>query len=249
MALVSVVMPAFAAERFLPETLASLRAQSFADWECLVVDDASPDRTAALAAEAAATDPRIKLLRQPQNRGVAAARNAALAAATGRYVAFLDADDLWLPAKLERQLAFMQQTGACLSYTAYRRIDETGARVGRLIHAPRTMTWRRLLKNTAIATQTVMVDRTKTGPIAMTEQRRDDMILWLSLLRQGCVARGLDEDLVRYRQVQGSLSSRRARAAGWVWEVYRTQAGLGRLEAAWCFGHYAAHAVLKRLRF
>jgi len=249
MPLVSVITPAFAAERFLPATLASVRAQSCTDWECLVVDDASPDRTAEIAAAAAAEDPRIKLIRQPSNRGVAAARNAALAAAQGRFVAFLDADDLWLPAKLERQLAFMAETGAGLCYTAYRRIDETGARVGRLIHAPREMTWRRLLKNTAIATQTVMVDREKTGPLAMTEQRRDDMILWLGLMRRGVVARGLDEDLVRYRQVKGSLSSRRTRAARWVWDVYRKQAGLGPIEAAWCLGHYAANAALKRLRF
>lgn len=249
MALVSVIMPAFAAERFLPATLASVRAQTFADWECLVVDDASPDRTAELAAQAAAADPRIKPIRQPTNRGVAAARNAALAAATGRYVAFLDADDLWLPAKLERQLAFMRETGAGLSCTAFRRIDESGARVGRLIPAPRRMTWQRLLKNTAIATLTAMVDREKTGPFAMTEARRDDMILWLTLLRRGCLALGLNEDLARYRVVPGSLSSRRVRAAGWVWDVYREQAGLGPLRSLWCLGHYAANATLKRLRF
>jgi teichuronic acid biosynthesis glycosyltransferase TuaG len=249
MALVSIVTPAYCAERFLERTLASVQAQSFADWECLVVDDASPDRTAEIAARAAARDSRIRLIRQATNQGTARARNAALAAASGRYVAFLDADDLWLPAKLERQLAFMRRTGAGLSYTAFRRIDETESRVGRLIQAPRTMTWQRLLKNTAIATLTAMVDRENTGPIAMAETRRDDMILWLTLLQRGCLARGLNQDLARYRVVRGSLSSRRLRAAGWVWDVYREQAGLGPIRSLWCLGHYAANATLKRLRF
>ena len=249
MALVSIVMPAYAAERFIAAALDSVRAQSMDDWECLVVDDASPDRTAEIAAAAAAADSRFRLLRQPENRGVAAARNAALAAATGRYVAFLDADDLWLPAKLERQVGFMRESGAGMSYTAFRRIDESGARVGRLIAAPPRMTWQRLLKNTAIATLTVMLDREKTGPVQMTAARRDDMILWLTLMQRGVVALGLNEDLARYRVVRGSLSSRRVRAAGWVWDVYREQAGLGRLRSLWSLGHYAAHAYLKRLRF
>lgn len=249
MALVSIVTPAYGAERFLERTLASVQAQSFDDWECLVVDDASTDRTAEIAQRAAERDRRIRLIRQASNQGTARARNAALAAASGRYVAFLDADDLWLPEKLERQLAFMRETGAGMSYTAYRRIDENDSRVGRLISVPGTMTWQRLLKNTAIATVTAMVDREKTGPIAMTETRRDDMILWLTLLRRGCLARGLNQDLARYRVVRGSLSSRRLRAASWVWNVYREQVGLNRVQSLWCLGHYAANATLKRLRF
>jgi len=249
MALVSIVTPAYCAERFLSLTLASVQAQSFADWECLVVDDASTDRTIEIAEHAAEQDRRIRVIRLPENRGTAGARNTALAAAAGRYVAFLDADDLWLPSKLERQLDFLRETGAALGYTAFRRIDATGARVGRLIGAPHTMTWQRLLKNTAIATLTVIVDREKTGDFAMAETRRDDMILWLTLMQRGCVARGLNEDLARYRVVPGSLSSRRLRAARWTWDVYRREAGLGRPEALWCLGHYAAHAVWKRLRF
>ncbi|HKY94313.1 MAG TPA: glycosyltransferase family 2 protein [Kiloniellales bacterium] len=249
MPLVSVITPAFCAERFLPETLASIRAQSLRDWECLVVDDASTDRTAEIAAAAAAEDPRIHLIRQTANRGVAAARNAALRAATGRYIAFLDADDLWLPGKLERQIAFMRATGATLSYTAFRRIDETGTRVGRLITVPPAMTWRRLLKNTKIHTLTVVVDRERTGPFAMVERRRDDIILWLTLLRHGATARGLNEDLARYRVVKGSLSSSHLRAAGWMWRAYREEIGLGRLDAFWCLCHYGARAFWKRLSF
>jgi teichuronic acid biosynthesis glycosyltransferase TuaG len=214
-----------------------------------VVDDASPDRAAALAERIAAGGPRIRLLRHATNRGAAAARNTALEVASGRDIAFLDADDLWLPAKLERQLAFMQASDAAISYTAFRRIDESGTRVGRLIHVPAEMTSRKLLANTAIATLTAMVDRERSGPFAMREMRRDDLILWLTLLRQGCSARGLNEDLARYRVVKGSLSSRRLRSAAWVWQVYRHEVGLGPLRALWYLGNYGARAWWKRLRF
>jgi teichuronic acid biosynthesis glycosyltransferase TuaG len=249
MPLVSVVTAAFNAERFLAEALASVQGQSFADWECLVVDDGSSDATAAVAERFAAEDPRIRLLRHASNRGTAAARNTALVAAGGRYIAFLDADDLWLPAKLHRQLAFMRGSDATLSYSAYRRIDQSGKRIGRLVRVPAEMTWRRLLGNTAIATVTALVDRDRSGPFAMREGRRDDLILWLTLLRRGGVARGLNEDLARYRQVPGSLSSRRLRAAAWVWRAYREDVGLGRLQALWYVGNYGVRAWSKRLRF
>lgn len=247
--LVSIVTPAYRAARFLPATLASVEAQGEPDWELLVVDDASPDETAEIAAAAAAREPRIRLLRQPENRGPAAARNRALAAARGRYVAFLDADDLWLPQKLERQIAFMRATDAAISFTAFRRIDESGTRTGRLIRVPARLAYRQLLKNTAIANLTAMVDTRRTGPLRMTDKGYDDFILWLGLLQRGFVAHGLDEDLARYRVVGGSVSSRPRRSARWVWRAYREEAGLGRLDAAWCLAHYGARALAKRLRF
>ncbi|HEY9538915.1 MAG TPA: glycosyltransferase family 2 protein [Kiloniellaceae bacterium] len=247
--LVSVITAAFNAEGFIAATIASVQAQSLGDWEMVVADDASTDRTAAIVAAAAAADPRIRLLRLKRNGGVARARNAALAAARGRFVAFLDSDDLWLPQKLAHQVNFMRAQDAAVSYTAFRRIDETGNRLGRLVPVPARLSYRQLLKNTAIATLTGMVDTAKTGPIRMTEARRDDYILWLSLLKRGFVAHGLQEDLARYRVVRGSLSSKPKRSAAWVWDVYRKVEKLGLLHASWCMLHYGARAVLKRLVF
>lgn len=247
--LVSVITAAYNAEAFIGETVAAVQAQSLGDWEMLVADDASTDRTAAIVEAAAAGDPRIRLIRLQRNGGVARARNAALAAARGRFVAFLDSDDLWLPQKLERQVAFMRKQDAAVSYTSFRRVDETGSRLGRPVPVPARLTYRQLLKNTAIATLTGMVDTAKTGPLRMTEARRDDYILWLSLLKRGFVAHGLQEDLARYRVVRGSLSSKPKRSAAWVWAVYRKVEKLGWLHAAWCMLHYGARAVLKRLVF
>jgi teichuronic acid biosynthesis glycosyltransferase TuaG len=242
-------MAAHDAEAFIAETIASVQAQTLGDWELLVADDASSDRTTAIVAAAAAEDPRIRLIRLEPNGGVARARNEALAAAQGRFIAFLDSDDLWLPQKLERQVAFMKAKEAAVSYTAFRRIDESGSRVGRLVKVPARLTYRQLLRNTAIATLTGMVDTAKTGPLRMTEARRDDYILWLSLLKRGFVAHGLQADLARYRVVRGSLSSKPKRSATWVWDVYRKVEKLGLLQAAWCMLHYGARAVAKRLVF
>ncbi len=247
--LVSVITAAYNAEAFIAETIASVQAQSLDDWEMLVADDASGDRTAEIVERCAADDPRVRLIRLERNGGVARARNAALAAARGRFIAFLDSDDLWLPQKLERQVAFMQEKDAAVSYTSFRRINEDGSDLGRQVKVPARLTYRQLLKNTAIATLTGMVDTAKTGPIRMTEARRDDYILWLSILKRGFVAHGLREDLARYRVVRGSLSSKPKRSAAWVWDVYRKVEGLGPLRSAWCMAHYGARAVLKRLVF
>ncbi|NIA69024.1 glycosyltransferase family 2 protein [Pelagibius litoralis] len=247
--LVSVITAAFNAEAFIAETIASVQRQSLTDWEMLVADDASSDSTAAIVQAAAEKDLRIKLLRLTENGGVGRARNAALEQAQGRFIAFLDSDDLWLQEKLERQVAFMKQWDCAVSYTAFRRINEDGRQLGRLFSIPDSLTYAQLLKNTAIATLTGMVDTQKTGPIRMTEVRRDDFILWLSILKRGFLARGLQQDLARYRVVKGSLSSKPKRSAAWTWSVYRGVEKLNLIHAAWCMAHYGARAVLKRLVF
>ena len=246
---ISVITPAYNAARYIGDTIASVQAQTCTGWEMVIADDCSDDETCALIEALAREDPRIILVRQARNGGPAAARNLALAHARGRYVCFLDSDDLWLPTKLERQLSVMRETGCVISYTAFRRISDDGTRIGQLIEVPESMTYRQLLKRTAIANSTSMVDSEQTGPLRLVDAGYDDYILWLSLLRCGFEARGLNEDLVRYRVVGGSISSRPFRSAGWVWRIYREQEKLGLLQAAWCLAHFGARAYLKRLSF
>ena len=247
--LVSVVTPAFNAADHVAETVRSVQAQTFENWEMLVADDCSSDSTADLVQQLGREDPRVRLVKLEQNRGPAGARNAALAASSGRYLAFLDSDDLWLPEKLDRQLAFMAKHDCALTYTAFRRISSDGRRVGRLMPVPARMTYDDLLKNTAIATLTVMLDREKTGDPVMTDVGYDDFTLWLEILRGGEVAHGLQEDLARYRVVRGSVSSRPMRSADWVWRVYRDIEKMSVIASAYCLCHYGARAFLKRLRF
>ena len=246
---VSIITPSYNSAETIDATLASVRAQTFADWEMLVVDDCSTDDSAARVAAVATLDPRIRLLRQAKNGGPAAARNRALAEARGDFVAFLDADDLWLPEKLARQLAFMLRTGCALSYTAYRRIDQAGQTTGRLITVPPEVTYRALLAHNVIACLTAMVDVRQTGPLRMRDAGYDDFILWLELLRRGYRAMGLDDDLARYRIMAGSVSRNRPRAARWVWHIHREVEGLPLLAAAWTFARYAVNVSLKHRRF
>jgi teichuronic acid biosynthesis glycosyltransferase TuaG len=249
MPLVSVITPAFNAQDHIGETVASVRAQTMPDWEMLVADDASCDATQEIVAAIARQDKRVRLLATATNGGPARARQRALDGAQGRYLAFLDSDDLWLPAKLERQIGFMRETRAALSYTAFRRINEDGSRIGRLRRIPSSLTYRQLLCNTAIATLTAMVDRTRAGQVAMTDAGYDDYCLWLSILRRGHKAFGLNEDLARYRVRGNSVSSRPLRSAGWVWNIYRNVEHLTPIDAAWCFANFALRACAKRITF
>lgn len=246
---VSIVTPAYNAARVIADAVASVRRQAYDDWEMLIVDDCSKDDTREVVARLAAEEARIRLIPQAQNGGPARARQAALDAATGRYIAFLDSDDYWLPEKLERQLRFMAETGAVLTYTEFRRISADGSREGRRVCVPAQLTYSDLLKNTAIATSTVIIDKAKAGPFAMTETFYDDYALWLSILRRGHTAHGLKEDLMRYRVGAGSWSRNKLRSALWVWRTYRNVERLGVPRAAWCFAHYAWRAVFKYSAF
>jgi teichuronic acid biosynthesis glycosyltransferase TuaG len=249
MPLVSIITPSWNVERLIGETIASVQAQTFGDWELLIADDCSTDNTVAVIESVAAKDPRVKLIRQPRNGGPALARQAAIEQAQGRFIAFLDSDDLWLPAKLERQLAFACEHRAALTFTAFRRINEDGSVTGRLMTMPASLTYEQLLKNTSIATLTALVDRDIAGNIAMKNEPYDDFCLWLSILKLGHVAYGLNEDLARYRVRGISVSSRPLRSAGWVWHIYRNVERLSLLKSAWCFAHWSTRAWLKRRQF
>lgn len=248
-ALVSIVTPAYRAAPFVATAIRSVLAQTYQHYEMLVVDDCSPDDTCDVVVRAAAGDPRIRLLRQPRNGGPAAARNRALAEARGRWVAFLDSDDAWLPEKLERQLAFHRAADAKISFTEFRRMDAEGSRLGRLITVRDWLDYSRLLGDTGIATSTVIVDRRKTGAFSMKMTYYDDYACWLDLLRGGGRAVGLHDDLMRYRVVGGSVSRNKLKSARHVWRTYREVEQLGLLRAAWSFMNYASRGVLKYWRF
>jgi teichuronic acid biosynthesis glycosyltransferase TuaG len=249
MPLVSIITPSWNVEGLIGATIESVQAQTFGDWELLIADDCSTDQTRSVVERYAANDPRIKLIRQPRNGGPALARQTAIEQAQGRFLAFLDSDDLWLPAKLERQIDFARKNRAALSYTAFRRIDEAGSVTGRLITVANSLTYQQLLKNTSIATLTALVDRDIAGNVAMKNEPYDDFCLWLSILKNGHVAHGLNEDLARYRVRGVSVSSRRLRSAGWVWHIYRNVEQLSLIKSAWCFAHWSVRAWLKRRQF
>lgn len=247
---VSIITPAYKAAKVIEETIRSVLDQTYQNWEMLIAEDCGPDETRAVVRGWQERDRRISLIALERNGGPAAARNAALARASGRWLAFLDSDDLWLPAKLERQLAFHRsQPDAKISFTGFRRISADGSRTGRYIGVPPRLEYRSLLRNTAIATSTVIVDRAQTGDFVMKKTYYDDFACWLSLLNAGGYAAGLNEDLMRYRVMQASVSRDKGHSAKQVWLAYRNVENLGPLPSAWYFAHYAARAWLKYRRF
>ena len=247
--LVSIITPAYRSAAVIAQTIASVQAQTHRSWELLVADDCSPDDTRAVVAQFSAHDSRIRLLPLGENGGPAVARNAALIQARGRWIAFLDSDDLWLPEKLERCLAFAQSEKAALVFTGFRRINADGTQTGRYIGVPHTINYAQLLGNTAIATSTVLIDRNQTGDIQMENVYYDDFVCWLSLLKLGLLARGLDEDLMRYRVSAQSVSRNKKNSALQVWKIYRQVEKLGLATSVWHFANYAVRGWLKYRHF
>ena len=244
--LVSIITPAYNAAQLISQTIESVQAQTFKEWEMLIVDDYSIDDTCNVVERYAESDSRIRLICQHENKGPAQARNVALMHASGRYIAFLDSDDIWLSKKLERQLAFMNEKKAVFSYTLYRRFTENNALPSSIISLPSVFSYRSLLKNTGIGCLTVMIDKEFTGPIEMSKIRHEDYVLWLQLLKRGITAYGLMEDLALYRVSKSSVSGDKIKSASWVWQIYRNVEKLSFPYAVWCFLNYGWQAYKKR---
>ncbi|WP_026692741.1 teichuronic acid biosynthesis protein TuaG [Peribacillus kribbensis] len=246
--LVSIITPSYNAAEFITETIRSVRRQTFKDWEMIIVDDCSTDRTRDILEKFAEEDVRIRVIPLEENSGAAVARNTALAKAAGRYIAFLDSDDCWKPEKLDSQLRFMQIHDYAFTFTGYELINADSIPINKKVFAPEKVNYESMLKNTIVGTLTVMIDTKQTGPIQMPNIRtRQDLATWLSLLKKGFTAYGLNENLAEYRVGNASISKNKWKAAKMNWFVYRELEKLSFSKACWCFSHYAYRAVLKRI--
>lgn len=249
MPVVSVIVPAYNATATLGDTILSVRNQTFTDWELIIVDDGSQDGTFALAERHAIEDDRIRIIRRAENGGISKTRNQGISAATGRYIAFIDADDVWLPEKLEAQLQFMQENEAAISCHAYRRFSDI-TKPGKILRAPHRITFDTLVGNSCVGMLTSMIDREKCGDIIRFNENltgHEDLALWLELTRQGFDILFLDRDLARYRITPGSESSVKIRAAWRTWVIYRDVANLPTAQAARAMASYGLRAVWKRV--
>jgi teichuronic acid biosynthesis glycosyltransferase TuaG len=247
--LISIITPAYRVQDIIQETINSVHEQTYQNWELLIADDCSPDNTQEIIMNASQKDPRIKLIKCAQNGGPAKARNAALAVAKGRWIAFLDSDDLWLPTKLSETIDYAISTNSALTFTGFRRINFNNDLVGSYIATPRTLTYKQLLGNTAIATSTVLIDRSKVGEIVMQPVYYDDFVCWLGILKKGYQAHGLNRDLMRYRVTPKSVSRNKLRSAKEVWKTYRSIEKINLFNAFLFFTKYSINAIKKYSTF
>lgn len=196
----SIIMPAYNSAPFIREAIDSVLAQTYTKWELVIVDDASTDDTAQVVMSY--HDERIRYKRNGQNMGAALTRNKAIAMAQGRYIAFLDADDLWLPEKLEKQIAFMQSKHIAISYTPYYILSEGDNTPIR--SCPASLNYRQLTRWNRIGCLTVVYDREQIGDITLPDiRKRNDYALWLTITRKGFTAYRYNEPLARYRSHNG----------------------------------------------
>lgn len=250
-AVVSIVVPVYHAEKYIEMTMDSVRMQTYKDWELLLIVDDPQDPTIEIITkyiEDRAED-RIHIYIQEENKGAALARNRGVAEAKGRYIAYLDADDLWQPDKLEKELAFIRKKDVAFAFTGYEFADENGNGLGKVVSVPEKLVYKKALKNTTIFTSTVMFDTEKIDKtlLVMPNIKSEDTALWWKILRSGYDAYGLNENLVYYRRPAVSLSSNKFVAIKRIWNLYRKEEKLSVPYSCYNFCFWAVRAVLRRV--
>ena len=248
--LVSIIMPSYNTGKFIKQTIESVLAQSYANWELIIVDDCSPDNTDEIV-KPFLSDQRIKYLKNEKNSGAAVSRNRALREAKGKWVAFLDSDDLWKPKKLEKQIGFMERNGYSFSYTNYSEIDESGKPNGVTVSGPKKITKTDFFNYCWPGCLTVMYDRDVVGLIQIADiKKNNDYAMWLKVCRKA-VCYHLDEDLALYRKGRsGSVSSHSIRTMiGWHYKLYKEAEGQSTVSALFNTGRNLVFGFYKMLRY
>ncbi len=250
--MVSIITPVYNCEKLLSKTIESVINQTYNDWEMLLVDDCSLDNSADIVKKYMKKDSRIKYFKLKENSGAAIARNKALKESKGRFIAYLDADDLWKNEKLEKQVNFMLRNNYAFTCTDYEKIDESGKSLNKIIRIPKKVNYNLFLRNTIIQTVGVMVDTKLTGRNLLQMpniRRRQDAATWCQLLKNGFDCYECPGNLSYYRVVSNSLSSNKFKAMKMNWYWYRNIEKLPLLKACFCFIGYAFNAVKKRIYF
>lgn len=245
--LVSIITPSYKSEKFISQTIESVLGQTYQNWELIIVDDVSPDDSNKIIEEYCEKDSRIRLIKLEKNSGPAVARNRAIEEAKGRYIAFLDADDLWKPNKLEKQIRFMEEKNCALSYSAYETMSEEGVLQNKYINPPLRIAYKDLLKSNYLGCLTAIYDTQKVGKVFMPLiSKRQDYGLWLKILRKTDFAYGMDESLAIYRLMSNSVSSNKFKLLKFNYKLFREHEGFSTLKSLYYLGWNVLVKVLKR---
>ena len=212
-------MPAYNCEDFIGITLDSVINQTYQNWEVIVVDDCSTDNTAKLVQEYVKKDNRIKYHKLDKNSGAAVARNKAVDLANGKYMAFLDSDDVWFPEKLTKQIGYMEENAYTFTCTSYTKIDEEGEYLGRTIGVRKQSDYNDILKKNP-GNSTVVYNSEEIGKVKIPNiRKRNDYVMWLSVVKRAGKLYGMEEPLASHRVRKGSLSKKKANLVGYHWKV------------------------------
>lgn len=221
--LVSIITPSFNSEKFISETIQSVQSQTHQNWELIIVDDCSTDQTASIIEQFAITDNRIQLFKLEKNSGAGIAREMALSKANGEYISFLDADDLWKPLKLEKQLQFLKENKTHFTFSFYDCIDEEGNPLNKRVEAPRNLSYQQLFFCNYVGNLTGIYEVKYFGKIGISSiRKRQDWVVWLTILKKIRQAKPVPESLAFYRIRDNSLSASKFDLLKHNFAVYRT---------------------------
>lgn len=246
-ALVSVITAAYNCSSTIGETIESVIAQTWENWEMLIVDDCSTDNTAEIVNAYALRDPRIKYIKLEKNSGSAIARNTAIANAKGKYIAILDSDDLWHPHKLKKQIPFAENNNYAFTFTSYEIFKQSTDKQRKVFQAPRTIKYRQYLYNSIIGCLTVVIDREQIPDFHMEPGYLEDVLTWMYYLRKGFVAYGLNENLASYRVSVTSKSGNKAKNAARFYQCLKMQPNITVVQRLLFQGGYMFNALKKRI--
>lgn len=245
--LVSIITPMYNSEKYVENTIKSVLDQKYENWEMIIVDDCSTDKSSQIVKSYVSRDRRIKYIKSDTNKGVSNARNIALENAKGRYIAFLDSDDIWYSEKLQKQITFMKENNYTITFTSYELIDEENNKLNKIIKVPSaSVDYKTLLKSNSLGCLTVVIDRSKLDyDVRMSGVKHEDYALWLSILRNNHIAYSIDEVLAQYRKSSTSLSGNKVKSALWTWNIYREVEKLPIHKSIYYFINYGISGIKK----
>ena len=248
--LVSIIMPVYNCEKYVEKAIKSVQLQIYTNWELIIINDGSTDDSMTkIEEQIKSIKDKVKLINLEENQGVANARNIAIDKACGKYIAYLDADDLWEKEKMHKQIKFMKTNKIAFSYTSYSRIKEDGNLL-KTVEVPEKTNYTDLLKSTMMLTSTIIIDtenipkeKMKMPNLKITE----DTQTWLNILKSGVVAYGLNENLTQYRQRKDSTSSNKIESIIGMWKVYRKYQEINISKSLYYMIFHIMNAIKKRI--
>lgn len=244
--LVSIITPTYNSEKYITETIESIRAQTYTNWELLITDDCSTDQSIDIIKSYQKNDNRIRLFLLDKNQGAGVARNNSIKEANGRYIAFCDSDDQWKPAKLEKQVKFMKTHKLAFTYTSYEAINEEGIFIGK-VSSPINLCLQDMLRNNYVGCLTAIYDTEIIGKHLMSDiRKRQDWALWLKIFKIIKQTKGMSESLALYRDRSNSISSNKIQMIKYNWIVYNKELKFSRLKSFFLMINFIFFYVKKK---